>query len=58
MVRKAQCRFVKTKQVHSDRTSIAKYEMNLVDAMYGTCTKNAHMPMGVQHRVDHGGDNV
>ena len=29
MVRKAQCRCVKTKQVPSDRTSIAKYEMNL-----------------------------
>jgi hypothetical protein len=32
--------------------------MNLVHAMYGTCKENVHMPMSVQHRVDHGGDNV
>ena len=32
--------------------------MSLVDAMYGTCTKDAHMSMRVQHRVDDDGDNV
>ena len=44
---------MKTKQVYGDpRTSIARYEINLLDA------KAAHMPMSAQHCIVHGGDDV